>query len=198
MNQIDKQPASGTRRRLAAGYTLVELMVALFLTTVVVLPAVWSLYLNGQFSFTAMANYQQLDVKSYMALDLMSREIRNSSQLTSYVTNQSLTFFNNYARNGAGQTTVIVYNSTAGTLNLKRTGQADVTVLTNCDSWSYQLYKRAPDMNSFTTNIMFYPATKASECKVVQMSWKCSRPIKGSKMTSESVQTAQIVLRNKP
>jgi len=198
MNQIDKQPASGARRRLTAGYTLVELMVALFLTTVVVLPAVWSLYLNGQFSFTAMANYQQLDVKSYRALDLMSREIRNSSQLTSYVTNQSLTFFNNYARNGAGQTTVIVYDSTAGTLTLKRTGQADVTVLTNCDSWSYQFYKRAPDTNSFTTNIVFFTATKASECKIVQMSWKCSRPIKGSKMTSESVQTAQIVLRNKP
>lgn len=207
MNWTDKQPASGSRRRrLAAGYTLVELMVALFLTTVVVLPAVWSLYLNGQFSFTAMANYQQMDLKSYRTLDSLSREIRNSNILISYVTNQSLTLSNNYANNGLGLINIITYDSAGRILTLTQKYKASAssnavttttTYLTECDSWSCQMYKRAPDMNSFTTNIVFYPAASAAECKLIQMSWKCTRKIKGTKMNSESVQTAQIVLRNK-
>ncbi len=50
---------------------------------------------------------------------------------------------------------------------------------------------------------MFYPATNSSGvydpsiCKLINMSWKCSRTILGSKMNTESVQTAQVVLRNK-
>jgi len=34
-------------------------------------------------------------------------------------------------------------------------------------------------------------------CKLINMTWKCSRTIFGSKRNTESIQTAQIVLRNK-
>ena len=155
------------------------------------------LYVSGLLSFAAMGNYQNLEVKSYYALDTLSREIRNSNLLISYVTNQSLTLSNSYARNGAGQINIITYDPTAQIVTLQRTGQPTMTNLTGCDSWGFNLYTRAPDTNSFSTNIVFTVATNAPACKLIQMSWKCSRTILGSKLNTESVQTAQIVLRNK-
>ena len=50
---------------------------------------------------------------------------------------------------------------------------------------------------------MFFPATNTagaydlSTCKLINMTRKCSRTILGSKLNTESVQTAQVVLRNK-
>ena len=183
-------------RRRAAGFTMVEMMVAIGLTAVL-LSSLMGLYVSGLLSFAAMGNYQNLEVKSYYALDTLSREIRNSNLVIGYVTNQSLTLSNSYARNGAGQINIITYDPTAQIVTLQRTGQATITNLTECDSWGFNLYTRAPDTNSFSTNIVFTVATNASACKLVQMSWKCSRTILGSKLNTESVQTAQIVLRNK-
>ena len=183
-------------RRRAAGFTMVEMMVAIGLTAVL-LSSLMGLYVSGLLSFAAMGNYQNLEVKSYYALDTLSREIRNSNLVIGYVTNQSLTLSNSYARNGAGQINIITYDSTAQIVTLQRTGQPTMTNLTGCDSWGFNLYTRAPDTNSFSTNIVFTVATNASACKLVQMSWKCSRTILGSKLNTESVQTAQIVLRNK-
>ena len=183
-------------RRRAAGFTMVEMMVAIGLTAVL-LSSLMGLYVSGLLSFAAMGNYQNLEVKSYYALDTLSREIRNSNLVIGYVTNQSLTLSNSYARNGAGQINIITYDPTAQIVTLQRTGQATITNLTECDSWGFSLYTRAPDTNSFSTNIVFTVATNASACKLIQMSWKCSRTILGSKLNTESVQTAQIVLRNK-
>ena len=183
-------------RRRAAGFTMVEMMVAIGLTAVL-LSSLMGLYVSGLLSFAAMGNYQNLEVKSYYALDTLSREIRNSNLVIGYVTNQSLTLSNSYARNGAGQINIITYDPTAQIVTLQRTGQATITNLTECDSWGFNLYTRAPDTNSFSTNIVFTVATNASACKLIQMSWKCSRTILGSKLNTESVQTSQIVLRNK-
>jgi hypothetical protein len=50
---------------------------------------------------------------------------------------------------------------------------------------------------------VFFPATNSagaydlSVCKLINMTWKCSRTVLGSKLNTESVQTAQVVLRNK-
>ncbi len=173
------------------GFTLVEMMVAVAIG-VLLMGAVMSLYITGLRSFAIMGNYQDMDNKSCKALDILNREIRNASALVSYTTNR-LTFYNTVS----AQTNVITYDSTARTLVLTRTGQAALTNLTECDSWSYQLFTRAPLTSSFSTNIVFSTATSAGECKIVQMSWKCSRKVLGTKMTTESVQTAQIVLRNK-
>lgn len=184
------------RHRTIAAFTLIEMLVAVALS-VLVMASMMGLYTSGTISFIAMGNYQNLDAKSYSALDLISREIRNSSVLLSNTPNQSLTLYNNYALNGAGQTTKIIYDPSSGTVIMTRTGQKIVSLLTGCDQFSFQLYSRAPNTASFTTNIVFTPATDASDCKMIQISWKCSRSVRGSKLNTESVQTAQIVLRNK-
>jgi len=184
------------RRRSVAAFTLVETLIAVALTTVV-LGSMMSLYTSGAISFNAMGNYLDMDTKSYRALDLVSREIRNSNLLLSYTNNQTLVFSNNYANNGTGQITKIAYDPSSGTVIMTRTGQKIVSLLTGCDQFSFQLYNHAPDTTSFTTDIAFYAATNATQCKMIQLSWKCTRNIMGSKLTTESVQTAQIVLRNK-
>jgi len=182
------------RRKLIIGFTMVEMLVSVGLGTLL-LSGVMILYINGIRSFVAMGNYQNLDAKSCSTLDVLSREIRNSTVLLSYVPSQSLTLSNASARNGLGQINVIKYDPTARTLVLKRTGQSDLTNLTECDRWSFAIYNRVPITSS--TNIFFYAATNATDCKLINMSWKCSRTVLGTKLNTESVQTAQIVLRNK-
>lgn len=177
------------RRHSAAGFTLVEMMTSVGLG-LLVLTSVSILYINGHECFMSMGNYQSLDRYSCNCLDVLSREIRNSTAVASYTTNQ-LVLTNTIL----GQGVTITYNSTNHVLILKKTGQPAQTNLLGCDNWSFSLYNRAPNIS--TTNIAFNAAANAADCKLIQMNWKCSRTILGSKLNTESVQTAQIVLRNK-
>ena len=176
-------------RARAGGYTLIELVVCVGLS-IILLAIVAMLFINGSQSFVAMGNYQDLDVKSTAALDSFSKEIRNATAVVGYTNGVSLTLTNS----AAGTCTILRYDSTARVLVMSKTGQTDKTNLTGCDSWSFTLYNRIPSFSS--TNITF-SVTNAANCKLVGMKWKCSRTILGSKLNTESVQTAQVMLRNK-
>lgn len=147
-----------------------------------------------------MGNYISLDRKSRNTLDVLSREIRNATGVVAFNTNlpaRWLTLTN------ASQATVVTltYDSNARTLVMTKTGQAAQTYLTECERWDFALFSRAPLLS--TNNITFYSATNTTGvmdvtlCKLISMSWKCSRTVLGSKFNTESVQTAQIVMRNK-
>jgi hypothetical protein len=100
-----------------------------------------------------------------------------------------------------GATIVLAWDSNARTVTLQKTGQSTLTPLTECDRLDFNLYQRTPLVTA--TNIVFYPATNSTGvldptvCKLVSISWKCSRRILAQKLNTESVQAAQIVLRNK-
>ena len=100
----------------------------------------------------------------------------------------------------AGTTITYTWSATPRTLVCQKTGQPDEVYLTECDRWDFDLYQRAPQKSG---SYEFYPSTNAagvydpSICKLINMSWKCSRMILGSKANTESVRTAQLVLRNK-
>ncbi len=147
-----------------------------------------------------MGNYISLDRKSRNTLDVLSREIRNATGVVAFNTNlpaRWLTLTN------ASQATAVTltYDSNARTLVMTKTGQAAQTYLTECERWDFGLFSRAPLLS--TNNITFYSATNTTGvmdvtlCKLISMSWKCSRTVLGSKFNTESVQTAQIVMRNK-
>ena len=99
-----------------------------------------------------------------------------------------------------GVGTRYTWNGTDRTLICAKTGQPAETYLTECERWDFALYQRTPQSNQ--TNV-FFPATNRfgtpdpSLCKLIDMSWKCTRSILGQKANTESVQTAQVVLRNK-
>jgi hypothetical protein len=66
-------------------------------------------------------------------------------------------------------------------------------LLTQCDTLNFNIYQRN------TTNGTYdqYPTSvEASNCKVVQVSWTCSRTITGTKLNTETVQSTKIVIRN--
>ncbi len=195
---MNRPTARELSRGKRAGMTLVEMMVVVALGSII-LAAASSLWLFGSRSFVAMGNYQDLDAKSRTALDLMSRDLRGATQVTAFqssATVKSLTVTN--AVLGTGVT--YVWDARPRTLVCQKTGEADRVYLTECDRWDCQLYQRAPLTNG---SYGFFPATNTagvidlSICKLVNMTWKCSRTILGSKVNTESVQTAQVMLRNK-
>jgi Tfp pilus assembly protein PilW len=186
------------RRRLRA-MTIMEVLVATGVGSIV-LATVMSLSLFSTRSSMAVANYTDLDAKSRYALDVISKEVRQATAVSSYqssTNSKSLTLTNS----AAGVSSTLTWNGSARTLVLQRTGQAALTALTQCDQWNVALYQRTPLVTA--TNILFYPATNTSGtldlrlCKMIDMSWKCSRSILGQKANTENVQAAQLVLRNK-
>jgi Tfp pilus assembly protein PilW len=176
----------------APGFTLVEMMVATGVS-LLLFAGIVALGMFTAKSFGMVGNYVDLDAQSRYAADVLGRQIRDANALVAYSTNNPAYL---ELTNPIGQTITITYSNTPGTLTLAVSGLTAQTLLTHCNSWTFSLYNRAPITNSFTNNIVFYTATNAATCKMIDMSWDCSRTILGSKFTTESVQTAEIVLRN--
>jgi prepilin-type N-terminal cleavage/methylation domain-containing protein len=179
--------------RTAAGFTLVEMMVATAISLLLAM-AVIALSVYSARAFAGMANYTDLDLHSRNALDVIGKDLRQATAVVASQTNSSVNYLT-LTNEIAGTGTKLTFDANARTLVMERTGQPALTCLTDCDTWTFALYNRAPAMSS--TNILFYPAIGLSDCKLVNLSWKCSRTILGNRINTESVQTAQIVLRNK-
>jgi hypothetical protein len=173
------------------GMTVVEMMVALGIGMMVILLVV-ALFVAGLSNFEGLGNYAQLSNQSRLALDLMSRDIRESTQIIGCQTNGSV---KSLSLTNAFEGTAITYtwNSTNRVLTCDKTGQPTQNYLTGCDAWDFSLYQRTPE-----ANWTFYSATNFSVCKLINMNWKCSRTILGKKINTEHLVTAQVVLRNKP
>ena len=185
-------------RTRVRGMTLTEVMVASAIGSIV-LAATATHWMFGARSFVALGNYRELDSKSRFALDRMTRDIRQATRVVSFQNtgnNRWLSLTNEAA--GVG----LRYTWDAGdqTLTCEKTGQPTEVYLTECERWDFSLYQRTPQKNQTNT---FFLATNRfgvydpSLCKLIDMSWKCSRTILGQKANTESVQTAQVVLRNK-
>lgn len=188
-----------THRSQSRGFTLLEVLIASSLGSLV-FAAVISLTMFGTRSSIAMANYSDLDSKSRYALDVLGREIRSSTAVLSIETNYpscAITLTN------ADEAAIVrlAYDANARMVTLDKTGQPTVTALSGCDRWNFSLYQRTPWVTP--TNIIYFPSTNISGrldlslCKLINLSWKCSRKILAQKVNTESVQAAQIVLRNK-
>ncbi len=176
-----------------AAFTLVEASVAVGLGTLI-LAVVAYLSIYSARTFSAMGNYVDLDMHSRNALDIISREVRQATAVIDRQTNSGVSYIT--LTNSDSMTTFkIAWVPDAATVSIEKTGEPRKIVLTGCDDWNVWLYNRAPNLNS--TNISFNAATNLTDCKLVNMSWRCSRSILGTKINTESVQTAQIVLRNK-
>ena len=179
-----------SRLQSARAFTLVEMMVAVGLGSLV-LAVVMMLYLFGLRSFGAMGNYAQLSTNSRQSLDSMSRDIRQATDVLAFNTNLPIRSLILATYTG---TVTYSWDSTAGVLKCVTfdNGQATTrTNLTGCDQWNFSLFQRTPaSMYAFT------PTTDRKLCKLISMSWKCSRKILGKKANTEDVMTAQVVIRN--
>ncbi len=187
-----------SRGKRTSGMTLVEVMVCVALGSIILAMA-GSLWLFGSRSFAAMGNYTDLDARSRAALDLMSREIREATGVTGFQ-NSGTTRWLQVTNGQQGAVITYTWDASPRTLVCQKTGEADQIYLTECDRWDFDLFQRAPQKGG---SYVFFPATNTagaydlSICKLINMSWRCSRTLLGSKLNTESVQTAQVVLRNK-
>jgi hypothetical protein len=167
---------------------MLEMMVALA-ASAIVLTAFVATSITLSRTMVAISNYNDLDLCSRITLDRLSQDVRNSSAVSSASTATSLTLSNNY------DGSLITYawdgtNSFTRTVQLNGTNSSSA-MLTSCDSFAFAYFQRNP-----TNNLQFVSTTTAAEVKLVSVSWRCSRQVLGSKINTESVQTAHVVMRN--
>lgn len=173
------------RAQKSAAATLVEYIISIGVGSIALLAIVaFSIY-TGR-SFAGMMNYVELESQSRSTLDGMIKDIRQTAILTGFTSN-SLTF-----RDYDDKPLLYEYSPENRTLTRTKDGTSK-TLLKECDSLNFGIFQRN------TTNGTYdqYPASlQASNCKVVQVTWVCSRAITGTKLNTETVQTAKIVIRN--
>lgn len=172
-------------RRHESGLSLLEIMIATMIATIA-LAALGSMAVFTARSFVATGNYADLDRASRNALDVITRDIRESRAVVpTGNTKLTITTWDNSA---------LVLEYKPSTAQFTRTHNGTTTVLLKqCDYLSFSNYTRVPG-----ANWSWYPvsAGSLSTTKLVDVSWKCSRKILGKKVNTESVQTAKIVIRN--
>jgi prepilin-type N-terminal cleavage/methylation domain-containing protein len=177
-------------RRGGQAFSLVELLVTVALAGVFFTAMALMISYNAR-SCAALANYVDLDMASRHALDLMTKEIRQANRLTSF-SSTNLTFEMIDATTGTTNTLAYVYNSSAATLSRQYGGRSTVLLKQlSPNTLTFSIFQRNPVGGAVDQ----YSTTNASLCKVVQLSWVCSRPLLASLINSESVQSAKVVIR---
>ncbi len=174
-----KAQASGV-----AAFTLVEVMMASGIGLMALL-VIMLLSLYSSRSFAAIANYVDMDERSQLALDKMSREIRQSHRLVDY-SPTSITI-----EDKNSNPVMFIYDPQARNL-VRVAGGVTTTNLTECDSLKFSNYQGTIRSNTFDA----YDERYVTNSRLIQVTWTCSRSILGAKMNTESVQSAKIVIRN--
>jgi type II secretory pathway pseudopilin PulG len=183
-----------TQRKRTSGMTLVEMLIVVGLGTIV-LTMVSLLYMFGLRSFGAMANYADMDAKSRQSVDLMLKEIRKANRVVASQTSGAtkwLTVVKDPTTFSPAETNTFTYYSSTSRLVWSKTGQSPRTLLEGCSDWGFTFYIRVPDASG-----NFISTTDPAQCKLINMAWKCSRNNITTKMNTESMVTAEVVLRNK-
>lgn len=174
-----------------SGWTLVELMIAMTLGMIVMGVVILTI-IFVQRSFAIVGNYHDLDKDSRQTLDVLSRDIRSISNLTTFTsssTSARITLVDmvgnqiDYKWNGSNFTRSVTAPGAGSAIT--------TVVLKNCDYLSISNYQR-----NASANFTFVPTSSLDQTKLIDVRWHCWRPIIGVHLTTESVQTAKIVVRN--
>ena len=166
-----------------SGFTLVETLISVGITSLCLI-ALASFFLFSTHSFSTLFNYVDLDDANRIAMDQLTRDVRQSNCVKSYSTSTLVLTDSDLAD--------LTYSYDPATRILTRTknGESKV-ILTECDRLAFMIGQRNPINGTYD----IYPAATPATAKVVNVSWMCSRTIFGYKEDTESVQTARIVIR---
>jgi hypothetical protein len=164
------------------GATLAEFMMAVGIGSLVLGGiAVLSLYAARNFAMTG--SYVDLDQAGRLALDTMSREIRQATRVVSCFTNE-ITFLS--------ESNLFRYQHNPHSRNLTRV-QNGVTriMLADCDYARFDMFQR----NATNGTYDYYPTANTNSCKVVQLTWACSKSLAGVARQTAVQQSAKVVIR---
>lgn len=170
-------------RQRARAFTLVEAIVALAVSSLVMLALVSLMMFTGR-TFSALFNYVELDDANRIAMDMMSRDIRTANRMVSFTANEFT------LEDAGGANLGYRFDSSARTVSRVTTAGVRV-ILKECEQFNFKVCQRTP-MGAMSE---IYPAADAATAKVINLSWICSRSILGQRANTESVQTARIVIR---
>jgi type II secretory pathway pseudopilin PulG len=173
-----------SRPKAGQAFTLVEVLVATGVAGIVVVVIATLSFFTSR-SFVTATNYSDMALASRMALDNISRTIRQARQVTACTTN-SITLIDATGTN-------VQYSFDPSTHSLLCVSSSVTnTYLTGCNSLQFWIYQRTPISNQFAC----YTPAAVTNAKLVQVTWSCSRQIFGAKVNSEVVESASICLRN--
>src|SRR5258706_3386865 len=167
-----------TKSHQTAAFTLTEVMVSSALALLALTALTMFSFFSSR-SFAAISNYVLLNQHSELALDKMSREIRQSHRLTAFSTN-AFTFLD-----ANSNTVQYIYSSPLRSL-LRVSGGVTNAYLANCDSLTFYMYQHTPMSNSFDCYLPAY----VTNARLIQVKWSCSSKILGVKANTENMESS--------
>jgi Tfp pilus assembly protein PilW len=171
--------------RRDSGATLVEFLMAVGLSGIIA-GALLILAVSTGRSIAEMVNYVDLDHHNRLALDNMTREVRQVRTITA-LTSNSVTFLD---KNG----TTVRYSYSPSDRALSRiSGGTTQTLIDQCDRLNFAAYQRTPASNTYN----LISTSTITNTKAITVTWSCSRRTFGFRANTEQGQTAKIVIRNK-
>ena len=172
----DSKPRSAT-----AGFSMVELLVTMAITGMVLSVAL-PMVLYSSKSFAGMATYADMNRKSVLAMDQMTRDVRQVVGITSMSSNRIVL---NDGTNGA-----LTFAFTNRALMRSQAGRSKM-LLTNVDFGDFSFFQRTTISNSYNQ----YAAAGTNDCKLIAVRWRTSQKNPLSPTNSATEQTAKIVIR---
>jgi hypothetical protein len=165
------------------GLTLVEVLMSTALSGLLLIGlAAFSLYASRVYA--AMQNYSDMQSGSRATLDLMAQQIRCAKGVLSFSTNSVTVLDHN------GIVLQFYFDPVQKQLIRLKNGNPRV-LLSGCEQLRFDMFQRSPILGSFGA----YPTTSTNECKMIQVTWLCTRAVAGAPHNSSSVQSAKIVIR---
>lgn len=171
-----------------SAFTIIEVLIALIITSLVVCAGA-VLAQGFMRSVAYLTNSVDLDTKSRLAADRISREIRNCDGIQAASSNSIVLQFG---------TNVVTYAYDSGNRELTRSLPNDFPekILTGCDYVRFDLFQKNPTTVAYDPNFNYLPA-QPTDCKVVQLNWVCSRSLLGFKANTTVMQSGKIMIRKK-
>jgi hypothetical protein len=165
------------------GFALVEALFAVGITGLLMAALATVAAFSGR-SFAALSNYVDLDDKNRIAIDQLTRDVRGSVRVISSTTNSLV------LEDWDGISLSYNFNPTTKTLSRTK-GGITVVLLHECENFKFEMCLRTPKSGTYELDATSNPGL----CKVINVSWVCSRSILGIRQNTEAVQTARIVIR---
>jgi len=170
------------RQKALLGMTVAEMVVAAGVGSIV-LTFLAAIFMTSVRSFAEVSNYLAMDRTSRSSLDEMTQKIREASDVTSFTANSLALVITD--TNGVSSTVTYAWDEANATLS-ETTTSGTIVNLSGCDYMEFKMY----DSN-------FSQTSDLNAAKVVGVNCKCSRTLISSKLTTEDMQQAQIIMRKR-
>lgn len=183
------------RRQSKRAFTLVEFMISIGIMGLIT-AALMSFMSFSARNFASIYGYIELNNESKQAIDILTRDIRQVTQVSSYSSNEIDFLWT--STNGVNNHVKFAYSPTARTLTRSYNYGTPQVLLTGCDTLPgtnfFRVYQRTPQAATWNN---YDPSTNNFNvtAKVVMVSWKSTRRNVADLLT-ETVQTAKIVIRS--